>query len=283
MIKKNWKTLVLLAVCLGVLIGYRMFDGLRTDNVAPKIKISDASPAEMSVYAPEALLEGVTATDDRDGDVTASIVVESVGGMLDDGTVTVTYAAFDSSGNVAKTQRTVRYTDYEAPRFTLSKSLNFIQGTGFDVLDAVGAVDLLDGDIGYRVKALPMDAVAINTEGSHNVRFRVSNSLGDTAELVLPVEVHYSGRYNAQLKLTEYLVYLDAGTAFDPKAYLDEYIARGEDTDLTKGVPAGLTLETKGKVNTNAPGVYAVSYTVSSTLGNTLYEGYARLIVVVEE
>ena len=74
MIKKNWKMLALLALCLGVLVGYRVLDGLRRDNVAPKIKISDASPAEMSVYAPEALLEGVTATDDRDGEDRKSVV-----------------------------------------------------------------------------------------------------------------------------------------------------------------------------------------------------------------
>ena len=61
-----------------------------------------------------------------------------------------------------------------------------------------------------------------------------------------------------------------------------EYIAGGEDTSLTNGIPAGLTLETEGRVDTNNPGVYVISYTVSSTRGSTLYEGYARLIVVVE-
>ena len=282
MIKKNWKLLVLAALCLVALAGYRMYDGWRTDTVAPKITVSDSGVPEMSVYAPEALLEGVTATDDRDGDVTASIVVENVSDIKKDGTVTVTYAAFDSSGNVAKTQRTVRYTDYEPPRFTLRESLDFVYNTGFDVLDVVGAVDLLDGDIGYRVKATATDAASINTEGVHNVRFWVSNSLGDTSELVLPVEVYYSGRYNAQLKLTDYLLYLDSGEAFDPMDYLREYIAGGEDTSLTNGIPAGLTLETEGRVDTNNPGVYVISYTVSSTRGSTLYEGYARLIVVVE-
>lgn len=283
MIKKYWKQLLLAAVCLVTLAGYRIFDGLGTDSTAPEITFSDSGVPEMSVHSPEALLQGITATDDRDGDVTSSIVVESVGGIMDDGTVTVTYAAFDSSGNVAKTQRTVRYTDYESPRFTLSQSLDFVHSSNFDVLDAVGAVDLLDGDIGYRVKAMTMDATSINTEGVHNVRFRVSNSLGDTEELVLPVEVYYSGRYNAQLRLKKYLLYMDAGEAFDPLAYLDEYIARGEGRNLSKGIPEGLALKTEGRVDTKTPGVYVVSYTVSSTQGNTQYEGYARLIVVVEE
>ena len=283
MVKKNWKLLILLAVCLGVLAGYRMLDRLRTDSRAPEITISDSGIPEISVYDTEALLKGVTATDNRDGDVTSSILVEHVGGILDDGTVTVTYAAFDRSGNVAKIQRTVRYTDYESPRFTLKKSLDFIHDTSFDVLNVVGAVDLLDGDIGYRVKATSVDAVSINEEGTHNVQFRVSNSLGDQVELVLPVEVYYSGRYNAQLYLTQYLLYLDVGEAFNPMDYLQEYIARGSGENLARGIPDSLSLKTEGRVDTNKPGVYVVSYTMSSTQGNTLYEGYARLIVVVEE
>lgn len=282
MIKKNWKLLVLLAVCLGVLAGYRILDGLRTDSKAPKITISDSAVPELSVHTPGALLEGVTATDDRDGDVTASIVVEKVGGIMDDGTVTVTYAAFDAAGNVAKIQRTVRYTDYESPRFSLKKSLDFVYGSNFNVLDVVGAEDLLDGNIGYRVKAMPLDGVSINSEGVHNVLFRVANSLGDQVELTVPVEVYYSGRYNAQLKLTEYMVYLDKGQHFDPKDYLQEYIARGSGIHLAVGIPEELTLEMEGQVNTANPGVYVVSYTVSSTVNGVLYEGYARLIVVVE-
>ena len=282
MIKKNWKLLILLAMSLAVLLGYRFWVGLRTDSIAPKITIADSEIPEVSVFVPEQLLEGVTAEDDRDGDVTASLVVERVAGIQADGTVTVTYAAFDSSGNVAKVQRTVRYVDYEGPRFTLSKSLAFVYGSNFDVLNVVGAEDLLDGDIGYRVKATSLDGNSVNEEGTHSVCFRVTNSLGDQVELVLPVEVYYSGRYNAQLYLTDYLIYLEAGASFDPMAYLQEHIAKGEVMDLTDGVPQGVTLDMEDRVDTAVPGVYTVAYTVTRTLGNTEYEGYARLIVVVE-
>lgn len=283
MIKKNWKLLVLAAVCLAVLAGYRVVTDLSTDSTAPKIKISDSGMPEISVYETDKLLEGVTATDDRDGDVTDSVVVEKIGGIMGDGTVTVTYAAFDSSGNVAKVHRTVRYSDYESPRFTLSGPLDFVYGSNINVLDVVGAEDLLDGDIGYRVKAMSLDNAAITAEGIHSVRFQVTNSLGDTVEVVLPVAVNYSGRYNAQLNLTDYLLYLDAGQSFNPKAYLQSFIARGEGTNLSAGIPAELTLKVDGWVDTEKAGVYVVSYTVSRTVGDTFYEGHARLIVVVEE
>lgn len=162
-IKRNWKLLVMLAVSLAALVGYRVVDGLRTDSTAPVITVDDSVMLEVSVLDRAALLTGVTAADDRDGDVTASIVVESARDITDDGCVTVTYAAFDSSGNVAKTTRTVRYTDYRSPRFTLSNSLVFTYGTNFDVLKVVGAEDVLDGDIGYRVRANSLEEVSLNT------------------------------------------------------------------------------------------------------------------------
>lgn len=282
-IKRNWKLLALLAVSLAALVGYRVVDGLRTDSTAPVITVDDSAMLEVSVLDRAALLTGVTAADDRDGDVTASIVVESARDITSDGCVTVTYAAFDSSGNVAKTTRTVRYTDYQSPRVTLSSSLVFTYGTNFDVLKVVGAQDLLDGDIGYRVRATSLEDVSLNTEGVHRIRFRVSNSLGELVELVLPVEVHYAGRYNAELHLTDYLVYLEPGTDFRPRDYLMEFIARGEGADLTEQLPADLTVAVSGTVDTETPGVYPVSYTVKRTVGNVEYVGYARLMVVVED
>jgi hypothetical protein len=282
-IKRNWKLLVLLALSLGVLAGYCIFDGMRHDRKPPVITVDDSVMLEVSVLDREGLLAGVTAWDDRDGDVTGHIVVESVRNVTDDGCVTVTYAAFDSQGNVTKATRTVRYTDYHSPRFTLTDSLVFVYGTNFDVLKLVGAEDILDGDIGYRVRATAMTDMSVNNEGEHPVRFRVNNSLGEMVELILPVEVHYSGRYNAELKLTEYLIYLEQGASFQARDYLLEFIARGEGVDLVEQLPDNLTVTIDGTVDTGVPGIYPVSYTVKRTMGNVEYVGYARLMVVVED
>ena len=45
-----------------------------------------------------ALLAGVTASDNVDGDVTAFLVVERVNLTDSDGSISVSYAAFDSAG-----------------------------------------------------------------------------------------------------------------------------------------------------------------------------------------
>lgn len=282
MIKKNWMTLAVIAVSLLVLLGYRAFDGMRTDTAAPKITMA-ADVLELSTNAGrDALLQGVTAADDRDGDVTASLVVEQVSAVSRDNEVTVTYAAFDRSGNVAKASRTVRYTDYESPRFILTRPMVYRSGTSFDLMTAIRAEDMVDGDISYRIKATSMDETAVTTAGSHSIRFRVTNSLGDTVELTLPVEV-YTEQYNAQLTLTDYLVYIRAGEKFDYKDYLDTFTVQDETLELNGRVPATATLRVMGHVDPEVPGVYALSMRLSQTQGSLEYVGYTQLVVVVEE
>ena len=53
------------------------------------------------------LLEGVTAYDSHDGDVTASLLIEKVT-ETGNGKVIVTYAAVDSSNNVAEQSRILK-------------------------------------------------------------------------------------------------------------------------------------------------------------------------------
>ncbi len=282
--RRKWTWVLLLIVCAVAFFGYRIWKGKVSDTIPPVISISqDEQLLEVSAYAPrEVLLQGVTARDDRDGDVTETLVVEKIDQIREDGTVTVTYAAFDRSGNVTKIQRQVRYTDYVGPRFTLSRSLIFVYPNNFDVMDFVGAEDALDGDISHRVKATSVDGTAVTTEGVHMVRFRVTNSLGDTRELQIPVEVCTSGKYTGNLSLTEYLIYLPRGAEFNARDYLDTYLLYGKTTDLKVGMDENMELKTTGVVNTEEPGTYPVSYYVSVTQGSAVYTGYAKLIVVVE-
>lgn len=282
MIKKNWMTIAVLLLSILVLIGYRAYDGMRTDTAAPVITVSGET-LEISVLAgDDALLQGVTASDDRDGDVTASLVVERISSISDANEVTVTYAAFDRSGNVAKAKRTVRYTDYESLRFTLNRPMIYASGTSFDVLAAIVAEDMVDGDISYRIKATSMDEASVSSVGLHSVCFRVTNSLGDTVELTLPVEV-YTERYNAQLTLKQYLVYIKAGEEFEYMDYLDTFTVRDDTIRLNGRIPAGVVLRAMGYVDTDTPGVYALTMTMTQEQGSLDYVGCTQLVVVVEE
>lgn len=81
----------------------------RSDRVAPVIQIAPGGV----VYTPggdeSVLLEGVTAVDDRDGDLTGKVFIEKIVPSINGDTATVTYAVVDSSNNVAKVSRIVSY------------------------------------------------------------------------------------------------------------------------------------------------------------------------------
>ena len=283
--RKKWFPVIVLCICAALFFGYRFYKQVGIDNNPPVITIDDEEGVIHTVSMNNldaGLLQGITAHDHRDGDVTASILVEQMGNITKDHQVQVVYAAFDAAGNVAKAQRTVQLTDYVSPRFTLSAPLAFVYGTSFDPLKQIGAEDQTDGNIRHRVKATLMDESTISAEGIHNVLFRVTNSLGDTAQLLLPVEVYFSGRYDAQLLLTDYLIYLPLHEPFDPEDYLLEYIAAGHGTDLTGGVPGNMDLTLSGMADPSQPGVYTIGYTITYTQGSRVYTGYSKLIVVVE-
>ncbi len=80
------------------------------DRKGPEIELpadGDVTYEEGSDTAP--LLEGVTATDEKDGDVTDSLVIENIFPNNDHTSASVVYAAKDSHNNVSKATRRVNY------------------------------------------------------------------------------------------------------------------------------------------------------------------------------
>ncbi len=99
--------LLLVALCgLSVLaygITYRMAHK-NDSNAAPSISM-DSQEITISVEDDEqAILAGITATDAEDGDVTSSLVVESLSNMLDHSYRNAVICAFDGDSPVTKTR-----------------------------------------------------------------------------------------------------------------------------------------------------------------------------------
>jgi hypothetical protein len=283
----NLILLGLIVACLLVYKGYQRLDVLWTDREAPVITVT-MPVVEASVKASDrALLQGITAADNKDGDVTSAMIVENVTLLDASGRAEVHYAAFDRSGNVAKAVREVQFTDYTRPKFTLNAPLLYVHGTGFDVLRELGVQDVVDGDLKHRIKATSLDGEPISTQGTHTVRFQVTNSLSDVVSVQLPVEVYASGTYNAKLTLTDYLVYLPKGSEFDAGSYLDGFIVGKDSVSLRDGNLQGYTAKISGQPDMQTPGVYAVDYRLNWQEQTTSairqeYVAYSRLIVIVE-
>lgn len=277
----------LILLCVGLFVGYQAWDRIKTDNKAPEITIG-TEILDLSVSAPKSdLLQGITALDDQDGDVSGSMVVEGIKALDSNGTMEVSFAAFDRAGNVSKGIRTVRYTDYEPPRFSLTSDMVYAYNSNFDPLKDISAADPLEGDLQHRIHAISLDDASVASLGDHEVEFRVTNSLGDTIRLTLPVTVYAKEDRDLSVELTDYLIYLKTGSRFDADSYLASVTSGHVFYPMEAGLPDGYSVRTSGTVDTHEPGVYSVDYTVTYTqttsTGNNYISGLARLIVIVEE
>ncbi|MDN0061399.1 hypothetical protein QVN96_08250 [Mediterraneibacter glycyrrhizinilyticus] len=255
---------IILFICsAAVYIGCRIYAGVMTDHTPPVISGGDA--IEVSVEDPkEKLLEGMTAEDDRDGDVTDSLVVQEISEFDDEGNRTVRYAAVDDSGNVGYYSRTMTYTDYGQPTFAMSSPLRFPMGTSFNICEGITASSVLDGDLSDKIKYTLDRAVSNATTGTYDVEFRVMDSAGRTSYLKTVLEVYDPSEERIEVTLSDYLVYIRANSEFHASAYFEEASVDGD-------------LDIQSTVNTSKAGVYYTDYVVTD---NRL-TGKSRLVVVV--
>lgn len=276
----KWALPILLVLCIAAFGAYIHNSNQDQDTTAPVISFEQGM-LEISVYDDaEVLLSGVSAEDVHDGDVSSLVLVEGVSSIRDNNSATVTYAAFDNSGNVSKAERTVIYTDYRSPRFSVSRPLVFRSGSNVDIFAYLSAEDLVDGDLSDKIKAtLVSGEGSINDTGLHQVEIRVTNSMGDTTRVTIPVEVYESGTYNSEVLLTDYIVYIEQGSEFDAFAYAQTLQAGSKELSLSEADSYNIELSIEGEVNTDEPGCYYVTYTAEYGT----YKACTRLTVIVED
>ena len=260
-------TVIVVAVFSYVYIKERFF----FDRSYPSITM-EADTIEVKATATEAdLLKGVTAYDEKDGDLTDKLLVESLGQFSTPGYCKVTYAVCDADNHVVNAQRQVHYVDYTPPRFTMNKPLLFSAYCALNIVGIVGAEDCLDGDISQNVIIYSPD-YETGLLGNFSLQATVKNSKGDSAELILPMSVEKKSNNAPEIELTEYLIYVKKGQTPDWNAYV------GETTDYT-GMDGQLEIAVETDYNPRKPGVYSVDYYGTDAAG---YVGHTRLLVVVE-
>ena len=249
-----------------------------------------------------ALLKGVAASDAADGDVTGSITVEDISPFLEDGRRIITYAVADADGHVSHAKRTLLYSDYTSPKFHLSQPLRLPRNTA-SMPEGITAEDCIDGDVTEGIVILYERDFAQSGVEEFPATLKVTNSAGGTSYLPVNIEIYDSDNNGAapELLITDYLVYIDKDSAFDPKTYLKSAVIGGVNYTFTENssVEASAGDETEqaqqtaqtidysrvsidSDVNVHAPGNYRVNYLLTDTEGGT-GTGTARLYVVVTE
>lgn len=230
------------------------------DTVPPEIRM-DADSVTVSVNdGDEALLRGVTAVDDRDG--TLPVLVDSVSHLTGPNTARVRYIVFDAAGNAGAASRTVVYSDYEAPRFSVLWPLIYNVGDTIALRGRVVANDCLEGNITSNIR-LSAQNLDNRIQGTYHLSVWVMNRLGDVSTVSLPIIVRESNPAAPVIKLSTYLVYIEQGGEFNPQAYFQS-LFDSSDSRLDRPYEH---MDVSGEVDTDTPGTYEVTYSATNEAG----------------
>ena len=272
--KKNIICIALLVVSLTTLIIYTSRTNAQRDSVAPVISCpTEKIYASVNEITDEFLLKDVTAKDNRCGDVTDTLVVQSISNFIKEDTVIITYAAVDDSNNVGRLERKLIYTDYTEPTFSLSKPLLFSSGTTVKFLGNIHATSSIDGDLTSQIRYGLENIVDNNSPSNYPITFRVTDTNGKTSYLETEIVI-YSPLYTGiSITLSDYLIYIPKGSEFTEETAEKYFVTASVEPDED----AKLTIDCQ--VDTSKAGVYNVDYTINSE--NT--GGKSRLVVVVTE
>ena len=157
-----------------------VFDGLRES-----FEITDKDKT-----APD-YLEGIKATDEIDGDVTAAIKVDdSKVTYGKPGSYSIAYSVSDMTGNTATANSPVIIKDTTAPYLSvISSAFNlFVTDEKPNYASSVTAIDSVDGDV---KDTLTVDDSAVNYKypGKYTANFRVQDKSGNTSEKSVSISI----------------------------------------------------------------------------------------------
>lgn len=271
--------------------GYMVKSRLIEDHIPPQITAkSDTVKVSVKTKNMEkALLKGVTAEDNRDGDITDSIRISSMSHFKAKGKRTVTYVVFDESNMVGTLNRTVEYKDYVSPRIYMEKPLRYSE-TELDKMNMTAdmtAEDCLDGDLSNQIRTM-VDGDSYNMKpGTYTVTLQVNNSAGDVC--TVPVELAVTGGDDREERTKEYPVLKEyiAYTSVDKEIKTSSYIAGLEKggVEYTYKKDGAMLAGTKDKIKVKSnvdyskPGVYTVEYSYKA---DGAPKAVTKLYVVVE-
>ena len=231
-------------------------------NTPPVINVEDKELTVGDTFDP---LEGVTATDEEDGDISGSIeVLNNEVDTTKVGIYEVTYKVTDSQG--ASTTKTIYVTVNpkqevlnEVPVIDASDRV-LTEGDAFDVLEGVTATDKEDGDISGSIEVLNNE-VDTTKVGIYKVTYKVTDSQGASTTKTIYVTV------NPKQEVLNEVPVINASdrvlTEGDRFAVLEGVTATDkEDGNLTDKIQV-----LKNTVNKEEAGTYEVTYKVTDSQG----------------
>lgn len=261
---KKFLIVLLVIICIGLGAGVVYIIGT-TDNEGPTITFAeDKNTRYTSDMTKEDLLKNVRAQDNKDGDVTDSLTIETMYPKDNGKEVVVIFVAKDKHNNVTKKE------------FTMKAEEGSAENPGLGLVDNEDLTDPAEDSTASDVQ----DSVDADNENSTDIA-----ETSDTTENNLTPEEQAQKTEEdkiAQLSpqapkiyLNTYYVEVPAGTTLDKLSYVKDI---QDDTDSTSDLFKKIQIT--GDANTAAPGTYELTYYVVDNAGNL--SNMAVLTVVVK-
>lgn len=234
-----------------VLAGSVVVVRLNSDREGPEITFhAEAENVYTEGQKEEKLLEGVNAQDEKDGDVTNSLQIESIYPTEDGKQVIVVYTAKDSSNNVTKKKRKMEYQSGGGNADENARQQSEEQGAAEDISDTANA------------------QAAVQTESASLSEEEKALKTAEDAIAALAPEA-------PRLRLKEYYVKAAKGSAFDRLGYVTEIT---DDKDASNEL--WRRIQISGEPDMQTPGTYELIYSVTDKDGNS--SNQAKMTVIVE-
>ncbi len=268
--------IVLFLVVSVAFLAFFFYDRLAADYTPPVI-VCDGVPLEVSIQATDRdFCKGLTATDNVDGDITDRIIVRKVSQLSSSDTATIYYAVFDSSSNLCTFSRSVRYTDYCKPHFSLVQPLSYNVSGTVTLEDRLTARDVLDGDITPKIR-ISSNAISVSEAGVYPLTVQVTNSSGDTSVATFRVRIENQTASHPVIELDQYLLYVPVGTRLTD-GDLRSHITKAKESYIGSALnPESISID--NAVDTENVGNYFVDYSYTNANG---YTTTVTVTVIVE-
>lgn len=157
-----------------------------TDNDPVILGAEDITIEKNSTFIP---LDGVTATDVEDGELTSLIQTSGNVNPMAVGDYTQTYTVTDSDGNIATVVRNVivTFTDVSEPLIVGTGNTTIFVGADFNPLEGVSATDAVDGS----VAVTHTGTVDVWTVGDYTLNYSAQDESNNVANVARTVTVSY--------------------------------------------------------------------------------------------
>ena len=255
---KRWLFGAGIVLCLG-LGAFAVYEKITGDRQPPEIIITGELTYQDGMKEEE-LLEGVTARDEQDGDVSDSVVVETVTLNAQENTAVIHYAATDKQNNISKVSRSVKYISGEAEEESGTETETSGKSSQSEVGLGTGLGNVTAGSSSGKTVTRETE-----TETSREESETEPESESEELEPGCPV-----------IKLTQLSATIKIGETFNPLIYVASV---EDDNDNIYALWQDIQLD--GEYDVEKPGKYELTFYVRDSAGNM--SNRARFVLTVEE